>query len=287
MKKLPVLFFLLFTSTIIASHVEAQLGLFSSSLKKGEVYRALDGDTLRIVSKDEAEDEHGLVGKYTVEGDKVRVVVNALGTTHAVYYKITKEGLEKEKGRKILYSSANYDTAVRRAEEARMKREQQAKIERDKREREAQIAKEKAQRETLLIEAAGKGDVALVKDLIAKGTDVNIKDREGNTPIMPAAGWNRVEVIKALLSKGASINAKNRYSDTALMRASKYGHVEAVQALLAAGALINEKNNGNQSALMIAIKEQKPEVAKLLISKGADINVTITTGEPRVNPFFS
>jgi formylglycine-generating enzyme required for sulfatase activity len=76
----------------------AQLPFMSPSLKKGEVYRALDGDTFRVVSKDEMEDEHGTVGKYTVEGDKVRVVVAGV---KAIYYKITKEGLEEERLAKV------------------------------------------------------------------------------------------------------------------------------------------------------------------------------------------
>jgi hypothetical protein len=85
----------------------AQIPFMSTSLKKGEVYKALNGkDSLRVVSKDEMEDEDGTVAKYTVEGDKVRVVATALGTTKAFYYKITKDGLVEEKSGKILYSEA-------------------------------------------------------------------------------------------------------------------------------------------------------------------------------------
>ncbi|MDH4185065.1 MAG: DUF1566 domain-containing protein [Nitrospinota bacterium] len=120
----------------------AQLPFMSSSLKKGEVYRALNGrESLRVVSKDEIEDEHGTVAKYTVEGDRVRLVV---GGVKAYYYKIIKEGLVEERSWTVLYSPSNYDAAVRRAEEARVKKEQQARTEREKREREAEEAQKKA-----------------------------------------------------------------------------------------------------------------------------------------------
>ena len=109
---LSVLFPVMLVSVIAACHAEAQPG---SSLKKGEVYRSLNGkDSLRVVSKDEIEDEDGIVARYTVEGDKVRVVVTALGMTQAHYLEITRDGLVKEKSGEILYSSANYESAKAR-----------------------------------------------------------------------------------------------------------------------------------------------------------------------------
>lgn len=80
--------------------------LLGGGLKTGEVYRALDGDTIRVVSKDEVEDEHGTVGKYTVEGDQVRVV---LGGVMASYYRITEDGLQKDGQNNTLYSSVKYE----------------------------------------------------------------------------------------------------------------------------------------------------------------------------------
>lgn len=89
-------------------------GLFGGGLKIGEVYKALDEhrvlSPIRVASKDEVEDGAGTIGKYTVEGDKVRIVFGGLGITKAFHYKITKDGLETEGG-EILFSSAKYEAA--------------------------------------------------------------------------------------------------------------------------------------------------------------------------------
>jgi formylglycine-generating enzyme required for sulfatase activity len=123
--------------------------------KKGEIYKALDGETLRIVSSDELEDAGGNIGKYTVEGDKVRVVLTADGGAKASYLQITGEGFVEEQSgsRKILYSSANYDVAVRRAEEERIKLEREA----------AREAEEARQKVAARGEEAGKGAMVSVK----------------------------------------------------------------------------------------------------------------------------
>jgi len=96
----------------------------AKSLKSGEVYQTLDGkDSLRVVSKDEMEDKDGFVARYTVEGDKVRVVVTRLGMTKAHYYTITRDGLVEDKSGGILYSEAG----LAKAKEAKAKQKAAAR----------------------------------------------------------------------------------------------------------------------------------------------------------------
>jgi hypothetical protein len=69
---------------------------------KGTSYSSADGRiVITMVSSDELEirkEGVNLVCKYTTQGDVVRAVVNSLGTTQSVYYRITPEGLRDEKG---------------------------------------------------------------------------------------------------------------------------------------------------------------------------------------------
>ena len=48
---------------------------------------------------------------------------------------------------------------------------------------------------------------------------------------MTAARTGRVEPVKLLLARGADVNARERKGQTALMWAAAEGHVEVIQAL--------------------------------------------------------
>lgn len=92
----------------------------AKSLKKGEVFVSCDccfskgfcikGDkgTISVVSSDEVEIDGGgrniLLGNYTIDGERVRVVTSALGTAMVTYFKITQDGLIEEKGGRVFYS---------------------------------------------------------------------------------------------------------------------------------------------------------------------------------------
>lgn len=72
--------------------------------------------------------------------------------------------------------------------------------------------------------------------LLAKGADVNAKNKNDGTALMAAAKNGHNEVVQVLLSKGADVNAENKYGRTALMYATDWGHKEIVELLKKAGA---------------------------------------------------
>ena len=85
----------------------------------GEVYRPLRGDTvLTLVSSDECELRQGqrtLLCKYTKQPDALRVVMTALGTNEVIYYKITEQGLQTEKGETLFSSELYSERLAKRA----------------------------------------------------------------------------------------------------------------------------------------------------------------------------
>ena len=77
------------------------------------------------------------------------------------------------------------------------------------------------------------------------------------------------EVVKLLLAKGADINVKNSNGETALMAASSRGNADVVKLLLDKGADINVKNSKGKTALAIAKDKGKTEIVAMLEKAGA------------------
>jgi len=96
--------------------------------------------------------------------------------------------------------------------------------------------------------------------------NVNIQDREGNTPLLVAAerGWEAG--VTALIAKKANVNLANTGGATPLIRAVQTHNVEIVRALLDAGADPDKADfGGGLTAREYARQEARyPQIAKLL-----------------------
>ena len=124
-----------------------------------------------------------------------------------------------------------------------------------------------------LIDAAKRGDLAIVQLLLSKVADVNAKNDNGTTALIVASQAGHLNVVQALLAKGADVKAKRNDGVTALILASSEGHLDVVRMLLNKRADVNAKDNDGHTALILASQEDHHEVVQLLIAKGADGNV--------------
>lgn len=110
--------------------------------------------------------------------------------------------------------------------------------------------------------------------LIDNGADINIRSIYGTTPLHHA---HNVQIAKILIDNGADVNAKNNYNRTPL----HFTHnIEIAQLLINSGSDINAKDDKNETPLhnksydsSIFVYDSKIDFIKLLIDNGADVNI--------------
>ena len=88
--------------------------------------------------------------------------------------------------------------------------------------------------------AAKDGNIEAVKQHLAAGTDVNAKNRHGNSPLHLAALMGQKEIAQLLIAKGADVNAKSDYG-TPLDVAIEENHTELADLLRKHGGKTGEE----------------------------------------------
>lgn len=126
------------------------------------------------------------------------------------------------------------------------------------------------------------GNTEAVKLALDRGLDIyiNVKDDDGRTPLHYGARHGRMEIVKLLLERGADINVKDDvYGHTALHLAAQ-GHTKTVKLLLDKGvADINVKNKFGYTVLHIAAEYGNTEIVKLLLDRGIDMHAKNNDGK--------
>jgi len=71
------------------------------------------------------------------------------------------------------------------------------------------------------------------KILIEGGSDINAKNKHGDTPLMVACRWKgNADIARILIEGGSDINAKNKHGDTPLMIACRNGQINVAEVIL-------------------------------------------------------
>lgn len=111
--------------------------------------------------------------------------------------------------------------------------------------------------------------------LNARGVDLNLRARNGDTALMVASYKGDVASVKALLDKEAE---PNNTGWTALHYAAAIGNDEIVQMLLDASAYIDAGSPNNTTPIMMAARAGKILTVKLLLDSGADVTLKNDVG---------
>jgi len=94
----------------------------------------------------------------------------------------------------------------------------------------------------------------IVSELKLNNMDLNIQDRDGNTPLHYAVDHDAVDIVRDLLDLGAEINIANSYRETPLHSAASWSPVtsEIVRLLLENGADVTAEDCSGRTPLMKA-----------------------------------
>jgi ankyrin repeat protein len=123
--------------------------------------------------------------------------------------------------------------------------------------------------------AASLGNIEAVKQHLATGTNVKLKNAKGATPLLYAAIGGHKEIAELLIEKSADVNVKDGDGGTPLHHAT---NKEIAELLIDKVADVNAKNWEGLTPLHYAAFTGRKEIAELLIAAGADVNVKDDNG---------
>jgi|SRR5579871_2515458 len=146
-----------------------------------------------------------------------------------------------------------------------------------------QSASQKAELGTAFLKAAEQGNIPGVKDLLAKGANVNTADADGQSGLMKVSenGWE--DVTKFLLEHKAKVNTQDHSGETALLRtvsrlswswerALYAKRIHILQMLLDHGADVNLKSKDGTTPLMEAAIGGDLNLVNAFLKKHAEVN---------------
>ncbi|MCU1336109.1 MAG: ankyrin repeat protein [Bryobacterales bacterium] len=152
--------------------------------------------------------------------------------------------------------------------------------------------------ETALMTVARTGVVEAAKVVLDHGAKVDAREEwHGQTALMWAVDEKHPAMVKELIARGADVNAVSNVNKwerqntaeprekwlplgglTPLLFAARQGCIECAQILLDAGAKINTTDPDGISPVLMAVINGHYDVAGLLLNKGADPNLADETG---------
>lgn len=125
--------------------------------------------------------------------------------------------------------------------------------------------------DTLLYSATVVNNLWMVKDLVARGADVNARCINGSYPLLSASlNQHRLEILEFLLQKGADPNIVTNSGDTCLTYCVKNKSPILLSKIIQAGADLNFLDRNYRSSLEHAIYANFTENILVLCQSAKD-----------------
>lgn len=142
-----------------------------------------------------------------------------------------------------------------------------------------------------LARAAGKGNLAMVKALVAAGADVDGQNAYGDTAFIIAGNFLKAtsgaedqktvrDIRRFLLESGMDSNQSNQFGVTAFAGLADQGDIELMELALRRGAKVNHRSKETgYTALMLAAASGRLEAMRWLLAHGADPDLKSKKGQ--------
>ncbi|XP_073048455.1 potassium channel SKOR-like [Primulina eburnea] len=133
-----------------------------------------------------------------------------------------------------------------------------------------QIGKHISELATRLNWAAHDGDLHRLRQLVEAGADPSKTDYDGRSPLHLASSKGYEDIIRFLIQKEVEVNVKDNLGKTPLYEAIKNGHGQVASLLVKAGAFLSVDNAGNCLCEVVASKHT--DFLKRLLGNGINPN---------------
>jgi ankyrin repeat protein len=112
--------------------------------------------------------------------------------------------------------------------------------------------------------------------LASKGMDVDLSNKQGETPLMYAAINGDLPLVKTLVLKNRA--QLDHIGWTPLHYACARGNYEVAQFLLSKGAIVDSLSLGDTTPLMMAVQSGNEYTVRLLLNYGANLQLRNQVG---------
>uniref|UniRef100_G3T838 Euchromatic histone lysine methyltransferase 1 n=1 Tax=Loxodonta africana TaxID=9785 RepID=G3T838_LOXAF len=134
-------------------------------------------------------------------------------------------------------------------------------------------------RERSPLNSISKGVYTVTMHVKSGATAVRLEDDGGWTPMIWATEYKHVDLVKLLLSKGSDINIRDNEENICLHWAAFSGCVDIAEILLAAKCDLHAVNIHGDSPLHIAARENRYDCVVLFLSRDSDVTLKNKEGE--------
>jgi ankyrin repeat protein len=132
---------------------------------------------------------------------------------------------------------------------------------------------------TLLHAAVVGGHPDIMRELLHRGANVDLRNDDGSTPLMAAAERGAQLQVKLLLDHSADPNRQTSQGVTALMSAMAHRQKSVLPLLLGASANVDIQTVAGDTALMVGAMYGADGCLQLLLDAGADCNLANDEGQ--------
>src|SRR3954468_1500915 len=130
-----------------------------------------------------------------------------------------------------------------------------------------------------ILAAARDGDVKAVKQFLDDGVGVDSQNVFGRTPLWFAVFADKPEVVKLLISRGANVELRDLEKYAVLFSAARAGKADMIRLLLEQGhADPNVRCRDDWTPLLAAAEQRNEPVTAMLLDAGADVDAVNSLG---------